>query len=78
MTNDQLKLLYIQMQIDNNINGTRKIIKDIYNYMNDDNQLIENEILLDELENADYMLKNGLELIEKLAEIYESMENKNF
>lgn len=77
MTKDELKIFNLEIKIDANINKAKRIVNETYNYLENDFTLIEKEEILEELEDAEYALKTASNLIDKLTEIYENLENKN-
>lgn len=77
MTKEEIKAFNMEMKIDTNIEKVKEIINNVYNYIDDRYSEVEKEEILEQLEEAEYMLKYSLKLIEELAELYENMETKN-
>lgn len=77
MTKEELKIFNMEMKIDTNIEKSKEIINMAYNYIDNGYSQVEKEEMLEQLEEAEYMLKCTLNLIEELAELYENMETKN-
>lgn len=77
MTKDELKIFNLGIKIDANINKAKRIVNETNNYLENDFTLIGKEEILEELEDAEYALKTASNLIDKLTEIYENLENKN-
>lgn len=77
MTKDELKIFNLEIKIDANINKAKRIVNEAYNYLKNDFTLIDKEEILEKLDEAEYALKTTSNLVDKLTEIYKTLENKN-
>lgn len=77
MIKDKINMFNLEMKIDYNINVAKKYVNDANDYIYSENSSLDREMILRQLEDAEYILKDTLGLIWELDELYEIIYNKN-